>query len=130
MAFVSVTRLRLRSPFYLPLFLVYAIPSSIQANRAAGNMKAITRRASNNVFWTLTVWEDEAAMRAYMTSGAHRRAMPLITKWCDEASLTHWQQDSTQLPTWEEAEQNLRQHGRTTRLPYPSPAHAAGVTTP
>lgn len=130
MTFISVTRLRLRSPFYLPLFLLYAIPSSIQANRAAGNMKAITRSTSNNVFWTLTVWQDEASMRSYMSSGAHRRAMPFITQWCDEASLTHWHQESTQLPTWAEAERNLRQHGRTTRLPYPSPAHAAGVTTP
>lgn len=127
MAFVSVTRLRLRSPLYLPAFFWYAIQSSAQAKRASGNLRTATRRQARNVFWTLTVWESEAAMRVYMTSGAHREAMPKLAQWCDEASVTHWHQDNIELPTWAEAEQHMAQTGRLTRLPHPSPAQAAGV---
>jgi hypothetical protein len=127
MAFVSVTRLRLRSPLYLPLFLSHAIPSLRQAKQATGNLQTTTRQQGIRVFWTLTVWQDEASMRAYMTSGVHRQAMPKLAQWCDEASVTHWQQESTALPPWQAAEQHLRQSGRLTKLPHPSPAQAAGI---
>jgi hypothetical protein len=127
MAFVSVTRLRLRSPFYLPMFLTHAIPSLKQAKQAAGNLKTTTRQQGIRVFWTLTVWQDEASMRAYMTSGAHRQAMPKLAQWCDEAAVAHWQQESEDLPSWQVAEQYLQQSGRLTKLPHPSPAQAAGL---
>lgn len=127
MALVSVTRLRLRSPLYLPIFFWYAIQSSAQAKQAPGNLRTATRRRPGNAFWTLTVWESESAMRNYMTSGAHRQAMPKLAQWCDEASVTHWHQDSIELPIWQVAEQHMVQNGRLTRLPHPSPAQAAGV---
>lgn len=127
MAFISVTRLRLRSIFYLPAFFWHAIPSMSQAKRATGNLQTITRQQGATVFWTLTVWEDEASMRAYMTSGAHRQAMPKIAQWCDAASVVHWQQDSPTLPTWETAVQRMQQSGRLTPLPHPSAVHAAGT---
>lgn len=126
MALISVTRLRLRSPLYLPLFFWHAISSLSQAKRAPGNLKTTTRRQANHVFWTLTAWNDEESMRAYMTSGAHRQAMPKLAQWCDEASTVHWQQDSPELPTWQDAEHRLVQNGRLTKLPHPSPTQAAG----
>lgn len=127
MAFISVTRLRLRSFLYLPAFFWHAIPSMAQAKQAAGNLQTVTRRQGTTVFWTLTVWEDEASMRAYMTSGAHRQAMPKLVQWCDEAAVVHWRQDRSALPTWETAAQHLQQSGRLTPLPHPSMAHAAGT---
>lgn len=127
MAFISVTRLRLRSSRYLPLFFWYAISSTFQAKRAPGNFKTTTRRQSNNVFWTLTVWQDEESMRAYMTSGAHRQAMPKLAQWCDEAAVVHWHQDNPELLTWQDAEHHLIQDGRLTKLPHPSPTQAAGT---
>lgn len=127
MALISVTRLRLRSPLYLPAFFGYAIPSTAQAKRAPGNLNTRTRRRAKNAFWTLTVWESETAMRAYMNSGSHRQAMPKLAQWCDEASVVHWQQDNMELPTWQEAEQRMVQAGRITQLPHPSAAQAAGT---
>ncbi|WAL61187.1 DUF3291 domain-containing protein [Thermocoleostomius sinensis] len=127
MSFVSVTRLRLRSPLYLPAFFTHAVSSFRQAKQATGNLQTTIRRQGIRVFWTLTVWHDEASMRAYMTSGSHRQAMPKLAQWCDEASVTHWQQESAELPSWQEAEQHLRQFGRLTKLPHPSPAQAAGI---
>jgi len=127
MPFVSVTRLRLRSVKYLIPFWRYAIPSDRQARHAAGNLATATRRTAGNAFWTLTVWDSEAAMRRYMTSGSHRKAMPKLAEWCDEASTAHWQQDGTELPRWEYAEQYMVTHGRLHPVKQPSAAHAAGI---
>src|SRR5260370_18460992 len=38
-------------------------------------------------FWTRTLWKDQQAMRTFMTSGFHRRVMPKLLIWCDEAAL-------------------------------------------
>jgi heme-degrading monooxygenase HmoA len=75
MPFVSITRLRLRSWRFVPGFLWHALLSGRQARSAPGNLAALTLRDANLTFWTCTVWQDEAAMRAFMTSGAHRDAM-------------------------------------------------------
>lgn len=127
MAFVSVTRLRLRSLLYLPLFLIHAIPSFNQARKAAGNFGVQTRQETVKTFWTLSVWEDEAAMRNYMMSGAHSQAMPKLIKWCDEASVAHWHQAGTEIPTWQKAEEQMLKIGRLSRVNHPSSNHAAGV---
>ena len=92
MPFVSITRLRLRSWKYLPGLYVETARAALQALRAGGNLSLSTLRDTNNVYWTRTVWTDEAAMRAYMTSGAHRAAMPKFLQWCDEAAVAHWTQ--------------------------------------
>ena len=71
MAFISVTRLRLRSVRYLPPFLWHTLRSLLQAKRAPGNVSARTRRAADGAYWTLTAWDAPDAMRAYRNSGAH-----------------------------------------------------------
>ncbi len=127
MAFVSVTRLRLRSPLYLLLFLRHAIPSSQQSIAAPGNLKTLTWQQRFLVFWTLTVWEDEASMRNYMRSGAHRQAMPKLAEWCDEASTVHWHQEDVEPPSWDEAIRRMLAEGRLAPVKCPSANHAAGV---
>lgn len=123
MAFVSVTRLRLRSVRYLPLFLFDSVQSLEQAKQAPGNFKAVIRAQWGFVFWTMTVWESEAAMRSYMRSGAHGKSMPKLQTWCDEGAIVHWHQDTTELPSWETAEAKMLVNGRLTPLKYPSLAH-------
>ncbi|MBF2026322.1 MAG: DUF3291 domain-containing protein [Oscillatoriales cyanobacterium C42_A2020_001] len=127
MAFVSVTRLRLRSWLYLPLFLRHAIPSSQQSMAAPGNLKTFTRQQRFSVFWTLTVWQDETSMRNYMRSGAHREAMPKLAEWCDEASTVHWHQEGIEPPSWEEATRRMLAEGRLAPVQHPSANHAAGI---
>lgn len=107
MVFVSVTRLRLRSPQYLLPFFWHALLSTRQANRAPGNLKTVTRASGNLVFWTITLWQDEAAMKAYRNAGAHLRVMPKLRQWCDQANTAHWYQEQASLPTWQEAEQRI-----------------------
>jgi Domain of unknown function (DUF3291) len=121
-AFVSVTRLHVRSIFYFPQFMVYALRSAHQARRSAGFLGGRIMRDTVNAFWTLTVWSDAKAMDAYRTAGAHRAAMPKLLNWCDEASLGHWTQDSEAVPTWDEACERMVKEGRTSKVNHPSAA--------
>ena len=101
MALISVTRLRVRAPGYLPGFIWYAVLSARQAKRAPGCLASRLLREANTTFWTNTAWQDEAAMRAFMLAGSHRRAMPKLLDWCDEASVVHWHQEDPALPDWQ-----------------------------
>jgi Domain of unknown function (DUF3291) len=125
MVFVSVTRLRVRSVFYLPQFVWYAIQSQRQAQRAPGLIAGQVARDVRNAFWTTTMWESERAMEVFRVQGAHRGAMPKLLDWCDEASLVHWTQKFTELPTWQEAYERLIKNGRPSKVRHPSAAHLA-----
>ncbi|HEY1475489.1 MAG TPA: DUF3291 domain-containing protein [Pseudolabrys sp.] len=130
MPLASITRLRVRSIRYTPGFLWPTLGSVRHARSSDGCLFADVRREAKLVFWTRTLWHDEQSMRAFMMSGAHRGAMPKLLDWCDEASLTHWQQDGDTPPDWPTAESKMRTQGRTSRVRHPSPAHARGETVP
>lgn len=126
MTFISVTRLRIRSRRYLPPFIWHTFRSFIQARRAPGNLKATTKRAPDGAYWTLSAWESEASMRAYRNSGAHRKAMPKLLEWCDEAAVGHWEQERAELPDWRDARRLMLELGRISKVKHPSPEQAAG----
>ena len=123
MPFVSITRLRVRSWHYLPSFLVQALRSALQARSAKGSLAVSVLAEARHTYWTRTVWADEPSMRAYMVSGAHRRGMPRLLEWCDEASVVHWTQNVTEPPPWEEAHRRMQQDGRRSKVNHPSGAH-------
>jgi hypothetical protein len=123
MPLVSITRLRVRSWRYLVPFMYFSLRSSRQAKVAEGNLAVSLLRDSNNAYWTRTVWTTEAAMKSFMLAGAHRRVMPRLLEWCDEAALVHWAQDSDREPDWEEAHRRLQQEGRRSKVNHPSPQH-------
>ena len=64
-------------------------------------------------------------MKNFMLAGVHRRAMPKLLNWCDEAALVHWTQESTELPSWQEACSRLQKEGRPSKVYHPSPVHEA-----
>ena len=76
-------------------------------------------------FWTLTVWENEKAMKAFRGSGAHAKVMPRLANWCDEAAYSHWETTDETVPTWPEAYKYLLTTGKLSRVNYPSAAHEA-----
>jgi|GEM_PF-543401 len=119
---VSVTRFRLRSIRFLPFFMLHANRTVAQIRRADGFVAGAVRRDADLAFWTLTVWRDEHAMRAYVSSGAHRKAIPHLADWADEASVGHWTQPGSELPKWPEAVRRLREEGRPLTLRH-STAH-------
>jgi hypothetical protein len=125
MPFVSITRLRIRSWRFVPMFFVYAIRSSRQAAHAEGSLAIKLLRDRRKTFWTATLWTSDAAMKQFMIAGAHGRAMRKLLHWCDEAAVAHWTQESTALPPWPEAHARLQTEGRPSKVNHPSPTHLA-----
>jgi Domain of unknown function (DUF3291) len=124
MAFLSVTRLRLRSAYHLPMFFVHVWKTRAQLQGAEGFIQGALLNDRERTFWTMTLWREQGDMQRYMTQGAHGKVMPKLALWCDEASVVHWNMDSLVLPDWHEADRRMRAEGRSSRLPKPSRHHA------
>ena len=124
MALISVTRLRVRSAWFLPGFLWFALRSARQSKRAEGNLGTKVLRDAGNAFWTCTAWANEPSMKNFMLAKPHRRAMTKLAHWCDEASVVHWNQADATLPNWHEAHRRIVTEGRASKVNHPSPAHA------
>ena len=127
---VSLTRLRIRSIRFLPFFALHAIRSLRQARKSPGFKTGALLPDNKWTFWTLTAWDSEQSMRAYMLSGSHKRAMPKLLHWCDEASVARWQQPDASLPTWAAADERMRTTGRPSKVHHPSPQHATLTYAP
>ncbi len=125
MAFISITRLRLRSIWFLPFFGVYTQRSINQVKRADGFEGGALLADRRWTFWTMTRWDSRESMRQYMTGGAHGKAMPHLMRWCDEASVVHWDRAEPGLPPWTEADRRMRADGRVSKVRRPSPNHTA-----
>jgi len=120
-AFNSITRLRLRSFFTLPAFLREAAASAREAAAAPGFIGGALLLEGRLVFWTRTAWASEEAMKAYRDSGAHRAVMPKLMRWCDEASVAHWQGEAES--DWDAIYARMAREGRLTRVLRPTNAH-------
>jgi hypothetical protein len=123
MTFISVTRLHLRSPLYLPAFLWNTFLSTWQVINTPGFKGGKLLADANQTYWTMTAWDEQAAMKIYRNRGTHRSVMPKIQDWCDEASFVHWQQEDSNLPDWIEVYNRMMQEGFSTKLSKPSSAH-------
>jgi quinol monooxygenase YgiN len=108
MPHVSITGLRLLSPLHAPRFWWHALRSMTQARAAPGCLMAEARQA-DGVQHTLSVWQDAAAMRAFLTSGAHRAAMRDFRRIATGRSYGY---DSDRAPDWPEALDLWRRLGR------------------
>jgi hypothetical protein len=104
----------------MPLFVWRTAQSVRQTERTAGFLAGKLLRDARNAFWTVAAWEEEAAMNAFRTSGAHRSAMPKLLEWCDEASVVHWTQETPELPAWLEAHRRMEEEGRLSKVNHPS----------
>jgi hypothetical protein len=128
---VSITRLRLRGYRYVPSFLWQAQLSSEQARSSPGFLAgAIFASPLHRTFWTLTVWKEEAEMRAFRGAGDHRNVMTRLADWCDEAAVAHWQQRDAAAPSNEDMLHRMQSSGRVSRVNHPTPGHAEGKTVP
>jgi hypothetical protein len=124
MPLISITRLRLRSIRFLPLFFVHVMKTRAQLKGAAGFIAGALLNDRDRTFWTMTMWQGQSDMMRYMTHGAHSKVMPRLAHWCDEASVVHWVADQSGLPKWNEADRRMRAEGRPSKLQRPSVHHA------
>ena len=130
MAFLVVTRLRLRDPEYLDEFVASAFAVVDQANNSVGNLVADVLADANDTYWTRTAWTDRAAMRDFMTSEPHFDTMDHLSKWCDEATFVDWEQDSPELPNWQAAFDRLVNDGQVATVDHPSENHQSRAFPP
>lgn len=127
MAVVALTRLRLRAYRYLLPFAWRSRQSARQAQRTPGFLAGrLYGDPLRLTFWTVTAWESEAAMHAFRGTGDHQRIMPKLAHWCDEASVAHWAQSSSDIPEPDELLARMCADGRLSRVRHPSADHAAG----
>ena len=127
---VSVTRLHLRGLGALLPFLRDNERAASQILTSPGFVKGKLLVAGPRTYWTVTVWRDEASMRAYRGGGAHGEVMKKLAGWCDEASVVHWTQESADLPTWKIAHERMSREGRPSRVDLPSADHCNGIIAP
>ena len=124
MALISLTRLRLASPRYLPGFVWYALRSSSQARRSPGFLGMRLLADRRLVFWTATAWDDLSSMKTYRSAGAHKVAMRYLAEWCDEASVTRWVGPVDSMSDWRAAHARMVAEGEASHVRRPSPAQA------
>jgi quinol monooxygenase YgiN len=96
MVYVSITGLRLKSSLHVIRFWHLAFASMRQALKAPGNLRA-EAHTINGVHHTLTVWESEAHMRAFLMTGAHLKAMKLFRKIATGKTIGYLSQE---VPEW------------------------------
>jgi hypothetical protein len=131
MPFISATRLRLRSAWFLLPFLRSNSRTLKQLKGESAFIKGKLLVDRRLTFWTLTAWHNEQDMRAYRNSGAHLKAMPKLINWCDEAHAAHWSQEADTLPDWHEVYQRITApEARVSKVHHPSKDHATKNVPP
>ena len=127
---VSITRLRVRSIGFMPLFTLHAMRSAAQTMKSEGIVDFSTRVEDPFTHWTKTVWKDEPSMKSFRNSGAHQLAMRILSEICSEASYTRWQQETPDIPDWEQAHESMLKNGKLSKLKQPSTFHLEGNAAP
>ena len=125
MAFISLTRIRVRSFRYMPGFVWFSIRSSWQARHAPGFLGMRLLADRRLTFWTATAWQDVAAMKAYRSAGSHGAAMRYLAEWSDEASYTRWLGPVASMSDWSAAHARMLAEGVASRVTRPSAAQLA-----
>lgn len=125
---LSVTRFKLKSrnPVGIALFLWHTFRSARQARAAPGFLGGELVRDAELTFWTITLWHDHEAMRAFRNQGDHRRAlraMKAFDRYCSEAAVLTYERTSSGLPEVHEVCRRLQDEGRFYDLSEPSKDH-------
>ncbi|SEP65794.1 hypothetical protein SAMN05428995_101422 [Loktanella sp. DSM 29012] len=106
--YISITGLTVRRPWHTPIFWALAVQSMMQAREADGNLSA-DARTIDGVHHTLSVWTDQAAMRAYLTTGAHLKAMRRFSSIATGKVVGYM---TAQVPDWADVPAIWRDRGR------------------
>jgi hypothetical protein len=121
---IAVTRLRLRDPALLDEFFTAAVAALEQAKSSAGCLGTDVLADANNVWWTVTAWQDRGPMQAFTGTEPHLSTMARLDDWCDEATFVDWEQSSAGLPDWQASYGRIVAAGQVASLKNPSAANA------
>jgi hypothetical protein len=127
MPLISVTRIRIRSIWLMPKFIWFSIKSLKQARKSNGIIEARVFNDARLTYWTCSIWESKEQMLGYMKSGAHKKAMPHLQHWCNEARTGHTIIEGSAFPSALEIKNILLEHGRPSKVNQPTEDHLKGI---
>lgn len=132
---LTVTRLRPRwtRPLVLARFLRLSLKNARAAQASSGFVGGALWVDARLTFWTVTLWQDEASMRAYARGPVHIGAMQHLRSYQNaysEAAFASGPSPVPQLPTKAESYAFLTAQATFYNLPHPSADHAARRVRP
>jgi heme-degrading monooxygenase HmoA len=101
-----VSRLELQRLRDVPSFLVHALrlrKATMRADGAGG--LALTASPLRRTFWTLSSWESEAALRAFVRHPEHLATMRAFDGRMAGSKFVTW--STTERPTWADGMRRL-----------------------
>ena len=102
---VLLSFLPLRRRWRIPV----VAPQNVQDHETAAALCGIgrlfpPREARSRAFWTLSVWEDEAALQAFVHAEPHRGTMRVLLPHMGPTRFVRWTVFGTGLPIlWDDA---------------------------
>jgi heme-degrading monooxygenase HmoA len=116
-AFVMGSRFELRSRWRSPAFLLLSMRIWRQARRTPG-LLGVSLRAHpvSGVFWTLSAWADEPALREFARTDPHRTIMKKARSWTKSSTFRFWTVPADELspgPLWADAQTRIAALPRT-----------------
>jgi len=102
---VLLTYLPMRRLSRLPGFLGYVRRIQKQLDRTEGLVGySLLARPLRSNYWTLSVWQDEEALRRFVREPPHRNAMQELPRYLSGFRTTRWTATGRTLPpTWKDA---------------------------
>ena len=120
--YVSVTRLKLRRWYFLPIFLFINFFVIRKFRRAPGLIQGKVMVDYHLAFWTLSLWAQETDMRQFRNGPRHLKAMRKTPEWACEAVSYSWTRNTLDFPPWNEVCEKLKTLGKYSTLNHPSEA--------
>lgn len=112
----AATHLRVRQedPRTHPTFMRVMRPIDQELEHAPGLVGHATRvLADLSEDWTLSVWESEEDMAAFVMSNAHQDAIEQMAELSRPSTVVMWHVESSEMPLdWADAEAQLQAQGR------------------
>jgi hypothetical protein len=123
MPYLSMTRLKLNSPMYLPSFLVYNDKIVREVRTSSGFIKGKQLATPSLSMWTATLWDSSSSLKSFYQTGSHREVMNKIDEWSSEAVSAHKEVESYDLPSWQDIRIYLSKSGHFLNLKEASLNH-------
>lgn len=89
----------------IPLFMCYSMGIMRQIAGSPGAIGYSMRaKLFSRRFWTLSVWEDSAALMEFVSKVPHSKSMKAIAPFMGQTKFTQWKVVGSALPLrWDEA---------------------------
>ncbi len=100
-----VSYLPLNSAWSLPRLVVYSARIQRQLRTSSGLIGySLRARLAAKQFWTLSVWENEAALQAFVAAPPHVAAMKKMAPYMGATRFVRWNAKGAELPLrWDDA---------------------------